>query len=93
MSERIKTLHPQGKAGVNIEKTKYDTVAQAITEALATQNLTFTQLTEAVSERLADTFDGSIGWYTTTVKLDLEARGTIERIAGKSPQVIRLVKV
>ena len=24
MTERIMTLHPEGKAGVNIDKTKYD---------------------------------------------------------------------
>ena len=29
---------------------------------------------------------GSVGRYTTTVKLDLEARGEIERMKGVRPQ-------
>jgi len=35
---------------------------------------------------------GSISSYTTTDKLDLEARGLIERIPGSRPQVLRLVR-
>ena len=34
-------------------------------------------------------FRGSIGWYTTIVKLDLEARGLIDRIPDKKPQHLR----
>jgi hypothetical protein len=36
--------------------------------------------------------EGSISWYATMVKLDLEARGEIERIPGSSPQRIRLTR-
>ena len=32
---------------------------------------------------------GSISWYTTTVKLNLETRGEIERIGGPKPQRLR----
>jgi hypothetical protein len=32
---------------------------------------------------------GSIPWYTTVVKLDLEARGVIERVPGVLPQRVR----
>jgi hypothetical protein len=35
-------------------------------------------------------FRGSIGWYTTIIKLDLEARGLIELIPDKKPQHLRL---
>ena len=91
MSDGILTLHPQGKKGVNIERAKYDVIREAIVAALAqASTLSFTQLTEQVRERLADGFDGSINWYATTVKLDLEARGEVERIPGQRPQRLRL---
>jgi len=35
---------------------------------------------------------GSTGWYTTTVKLDLEAKGEIERVPGSTPQRLRRPK-
>jgi hypothetical protein len=49
-------------------------------------------LNKAVSQTLEGKFEGSIGWYYTTVKLDLEARGVIrcERKSGQS-QMIRWV--
>jgi hypothetical protein len=54
--------------------------------------MTFYGLYDAVSEKLEGKFEGSVGWYYTTVKLDLEARKLIERIPGSKPQIIRLVK-
>lgn len=91
MSERILTLHPAGKQGVNIDRAKYDLIRQAILDSLAQRGeIPFGELDAAVAASLAAPFDGSIGWYTTTVKLDLEARGLIERVPGRSPQVLRL---
>lgn len=91
MSERIMTLHPAGKQGVNIDRDKYELIRQAILASLAQRGeIPFGELSEAVAASLSQPFDGSIGWYTTTVKLDLEARGMIERVPGRSPQVVRL---
>ena len=91
MNERIQTLHPAGKQGVNISKDKYDAVKAAIIQALQENGmLTFSGLNEAVGRQLAGNFEGSIGWYFTTVKLDLEARGIITRV-GKNPQQIKLI--
>ena len=93
MEEKIITLHPQGKQGVNISKDKYDMVKQGIIDALKEcGEMTFYQLNDTVSERLAGRFEGSIGWYYTTVMLDLEARKIIQRIPGAKPQRIRLVQ-
>jgi hypothetical protein len=90
--ERILTLHPQaGKSGVNISREKYNAMRHAILKALEKNTLTFRELEQAVSAQLAGSFDGSISWYVTTVKLDLEARGEIERVPGSSPQQIRRV--
>ena len=91
MSERIMTLHPDGKQGVNIEKEKYEAMRQAIVTALqAQQPQTFSGLEQAVSTQLASNFDGSISWYFTAVKLDLEARNVVARVPGTRPQQIRL---
>lgn len=93
MSERIKTLHPEGKQGVNISKEKYETVREAILQILRERGeISFQELTPVVEERIGDYFDSSVPWYTVTVKLDLEARGIIERIPGSSPQVLRIVR-
>ena len=94
MEERILTLHPDpGKSGVNISKEKYDLVREAILESIHEQEgITFKGLTEAVKGRLLCRFDGSVPWFVTTVKLDLEARGTIERIPGSKPQRLHLVE-
>jgi len=92
MSEKILTLHPEGKQGVNISRDKYDRVSTAIIEALITRGeLTFGDLIQEMNRKLAGTFDGSISWYTTTVKMDLEARGAVERVPGSAPQLLRLV--
>ena len=93
MAEKIMTLHPAGKQGVNIHKRKYDMVRQAVEEALQAQpGATYSELTDAVGQRIGDVFDGSVGWYVTSVKLDLEARGVLERVDGRSPQRLRLVR-
>ena len=90
MAEKIMTLHPEGKAGVNIDRDKYEAVRQAILQAIQEQGeMPFADLARMVEQRLPD-FDGSIGWYTTTVKLDLEARGEIERVQASGPQRLRV---
>jgi hypothetical protein len=91
MSERILTLHPAGKQGVNIGRHKYGLIRQAIVASVQQRGeMPFSELEAAVAARLSEPFDGSIGWYTVTVKLDLEARGLVERVPGRSPQVLRL---
>jgi len=94
VSQKIMTLHPQGKQGVNIDRSKYDTVRAAIEQVLREQpGTTFSQLTELVAERIGGTFDGSVSWYVVSVKLDLEARGVVQRVDARSPQRLRLVDV
>lgn len=93
MGNRIQTLHPQGKKGVNIEKIKYDLIKNAILEQLEIHHtITYSDLNDILVDNLKDTFDGSIPWYVVTVKLDLEARGIIERVPKTSPHGVRLVK-
>jgi hypothetical protein len=94
MEEKIMTLHPEaGKAGVNIDRQKYEMMRDIIVDIIALSGeFDFRDLPNAVGRRLNNSFDGSIGWYTTTVKLDLEARGIIERIPNSRPQRLRLAE-
>lgn len=94
MAERIETQHPDpDKQGVNIERGKYDAIQAAIVDALQMNGvMTFEELQQAVEQRIGGHFEGSVSWYYTTVKLDLEARGVIERVGKSSPQRIRLVE-
>ena len=92
MKDRVLPLHPEpGKSGVNISKSKYDLVRDAIIESVrAHGEIAFKALVEDVVHRLEGQFEGSITWYVTTVKLDLEAREEIERVSGSRPQRLRL---
>ena len=88
---RILTLHPEGKQGVNIEREKYDLILCNIISVLEQKpQLSFSDLQTEIKDRIGNDFKGSIGWYYTTVKLDLEARGEIERVPGSRPQMLRL---
>lgn len=91
MAERILTLHPEGKQGVNIHRSLYDPMKNAMLDELEVSGeITFSQLLERLKIRLAGTFPKSVSWYGTTVKLDLEARGLLHCTRGKGPQKIRL---
>ncbi len=91
--EKIMTLHPAGKQGVNILKRRYDVIKDFILKTLkSNKEISFEELTDRAVNSLTKTFDGKVVWYMVTVKLDLEARGIIERIPGTSPHKLRLIK-
>jgi hypothetical protein len=94
MEEKIRTLHPEpGKSGVNISRRKYDVIRAAILESVrAHGEIPFKDLAQDVRGRIEGLFDGSISWYVTTVKLDLEARRLIERVPKSRPQRLRPVE-
>lgn len=94
MSDTIQTLHPHGKQGVSISRAKYDRVRQAMIDILTNQSdLTAGELSDVVVERLQPTFDGSVRWYCSTIKLDLEARGVIVPLSKSRPPRYRLAPV
>ena len=91
MKDKIRTLHPEKKQGVNISKEKYDVIRNAILCILKTQKeMTFMNLSRAVEKEVNGNFDGSVTWYVTTVKLDMEARGEIKRVPNSRPQLVKL---
>ncbi len=93
LSDKILTMHPQGKKGVNISRKKYDTIRTFILKTMKkNKRISYQDLNDLAEEKLADSFEGSIPWYVVSVKLDLEARNIIERIPKTSPHELQLVK-
>jgi hypothetical protein len=91
MRDMIRTLHPAKKQGVNISREKYEIIRKAILCVLETQReMTFMKLSRAVEKEVNGTFEGSVTWYVTTVKLDLEARGKVKRVPHSRPQLVKL---
>ncbi len=91
--EKFLTLHPAGKKGVNILKRRYDVIKDYILkEVNKAGEITYQDLSDKAVKDLAKTFDGKVLWYVVSVKLDLEARGIIERIPKTSPHQIRLAE-
>ena len=92
MKDMIRTLHPEKKQGVNISKAKYELIRKVILSTLRTQReMTFMNLSRAVEKEVNGNFEGSVTWYVTTVKLDLEARGMVKRVPHSRPQLLKLV--
>jgi hypothetical protein len=91
--ELFLTIHPEPvKQGVRIDQVKYKAVHAAIFDNLRQFGpMTFTQLGALVEEQLHTTFTGSIMWYYTTVKLDMDARGEVRRVPNSRPQLIEVV--
>jgi uncharacterized protein DUF6958 len=76
---------------VNISREKYEIIRQAILSTLhAQKEMTFMKLSRAVEKEMNGDFEGSVMWYVTTVKLDLEARGEIKRGPHSRPQLVKL---
>ena len=88
--QTIQTLHPEkGKKNKQISTEKYEQIKSAILNVLKHSEPTYTELTNELKNKLREKFEGNIGWYGVTVKLDLEARKIIER-TKKKPATYRL---
>jgi hypothetical protein len=91
-----RTPTPERKP-TRIERWKFDAVRRAILEVLprrAPGVAYMSELPGLVERALTPeerTALGSAGWYTTTVKLELEVRGEIARVPRSSPQ--RLIRI
>lgn len=80
----IQTLHPHpDKTNKKIVLHKYEVIKENILEILGYLEPTHTELMEELYSRVKDSFEGGVQWYGETVKLDLEARGIVERTPTK----------
>ena len=96
MEEKVLCETPTiGKQATRIHKWKYEAVRRAILTAVADKDgVLFKDLPGKVECLLTAKEKkelGSVSWYTTCVKLDLEVKGEIMRKPGTSPQ--RLFKI
>ena len=83
-----------GKKPTRIHKWEYDLLRDIITEIAAgsPDGVEFKGLPNLVEARLSPeqlTNLGSVSWYTTCVKPDMEVRGDIARVPGAKPQRLR----
>ena len=88
-----RTPNPEKEGVTNIPEWKFNAVRNAILKSLRHGPILFSDLPKMVANELTPeeaSSLGSIGWHATTVKLELEVRGEIERVSGRSPQEIRL---
>ena len=75
-----------------VDADKFDRVADAIRDTLATEPIRFSELTRRVEAKLRG-FEGSVPWYTLTCLRELEVRGEVTRqvrpalYSRKSPTV------
>lgn len=91
MQAKVLTLHPRGLAGVSISTQKYTQMKEAIIVSLQTKGpQTFNDLLKLVEMHPKAKFEGSISWYFTVVKLDLEARGELKVQSSKKGMMVYL---
>ncbi len=86
-----------GKKPTRIHKWKYDLLRGIILDILtgSTDGVEFRILPGLIDARLSPEQRaslGSVSWYATTVKLDLEVKGDIARVPGAKPQRLRLAE-
>ncbi len=96
MKTVIQLVHPAGKKAVSMDKGKYDVLKKTLLNRLKTKGeSTHKEILQTITEDFKSTgteFDGSVPWHMEWVKLDLEARNEIKRIADKSPIKFALVE-
>jgi len=83
-----------GKDGVtNIPAWKFDLIRGHILDLLKDGPRVYNDIRDAIGHKLTSEEAealGKLGWHVITVKLELEVRGEIERVAAKGSQQIRL---
>ena len=88
---KVECLNPNTGGRMNIDKEVYDLFSKAIHQTVkAGKAITYSQIVEGVKDRFKKQktkFDGSIGWYTVTVKHDMHARGILKVFTEKGSKL------
>jgi len=94
MEQKIQLQHPAGKKAISMDKDKYVVIEKSLLNCLkgkaaATHKEILNKITEDF-KRNKIKFEGSVEWHMEWVKLDLEARKKITRIADTTPTKYKL---
>lgn len=96
MEQKIQLRHPSGKKAISMDAGKYNLLRKALLNCLNTKGeSTHSEIFQAVTEDFKMNliqFEGSVEWHLEWVKLDLEARNEIKRIADKPPVRFAVVR-
>ncbi len=97
MSDTVTVLNirPERRP-TRVDRRRYQATREALLAVIPAgdSSVEFKELPRLVTDYLPQgelPGGGSILWHVTTVKLDLEARGLIERVPGAKPQRLRRV--
>ncbi len=92
-SERVLALHPENKAPTRVRRDAYEAYRKAILRVVPRTKggVAFGDIADLIDGSLPEAVASSTKalWWVTTVKLDLEARGHLERVDGVKPQHVR----
>ena len=97
IAKRVVARNPQkGKHSTRIDAERYEVMRKALLKAipLTRAGVRFMDLFDTITRHLPRAGlpgAGSLSWTLTTVKLDLEARGLIERVPDSVPQRLRRI--
>lgn len=91
---KIQLKHPAGKKAISMEKEKYRVMEKSLLIYMnGKTEVTHKEILKAITTDFKKNkikFDGSVEWHMEWVKLDLEARKKITRIAGTTPIKFKL---
>jgi hypothetical protein len=94
MEQKIQLKHPAGKRAIRMYKEKYSVMEKSLLICLIGKaELTHKEILQLILEDFKKKkikFEGSVEWHMEWVKLDLEAKKKITRIAYTTPNKFKL---
>jgi hypothetical protein len=94
MEQKIQLQHPAGKKAISMDKEKYGAIEKSLLNCLKGKaESTHKEILNAITEDFKTNkikFAGSLEWHMEWVKLDLEAKKKITRIADTTPIKFKL---
>ncbi|RYD56640.1 MAG: hypothetical protein EOP56_11355 [Sphingobacteriales bacterium] len=92
--ERIQLVHPEGKNAPSISRATFELIRAGIMDAMQGKNgMTYTDIENGVKDYIRKNgidFEGSVGWFTISVKHHLESEGIIRAYTEKGKKLHEL---